>query len=86
VTSLKEDDKKFKKDILTALKQCNTNDYLMTVDEVATRLRTSAIVVRKLVEKGELDRLLLCGVKISNSEVNKFIEKNKGRDFSKILS
>ncbi len=79
-------DKNIKKEVFSLLKQLSPNDFLLTVDEVAKRLGVGHVTVRELIKYGEIFAMKLNGYKISNHEINRFIEKNKGRDFGKILS
>lgn len=57
-------------------------DYLLSVAEVAERLKTNRNFVYKLIEKGLLKCLIMGSKKIRNSEVNRFLCEFEGKDLT----
>jgi excisionase family DNA binding protein len=57
-------------------------DYLMSVTDVVKRLKTDKATVYELIKRGLLKALKLRSLKISNSEVNRFLRVYQGMDLS----
>lgn len=57
-------------------------DYLLSVAEVAERLKTNRNFVYKLIDKGLLKCLLMRSKKVRNSEVNRFLSEYEGKDLT----
>ena len=57
-------------------------DYLMSVTDVVKRLKTNKATVYELIKRGLLRALKLRSLKISNSEVNRFLRVYQGMDLS----
>ncbi|MFC0906327.1 helix-turn-helix domain-containing protein [Clostridium sp. MT-14] len=57
-------------------------DYLMSVTDVVKRLKTDKATVYELIKRGLLRALKLRSLKISNSEVNRFLRVYQGMDLS----
>lgn len=57
-------------------------DYLMSVTDVVKRLKTDKTTVYELIKRGLLRALKLRSLKISNSEVNRFLRVYQGMDLS----
>lgn len=58
-------------------------DYLLTVKEVAARLKTTPGTVYKLINNGLLTSLKIGALKVRNKELNRFLNDNDGKDLSK---
>lgn len=56
--------------------------YLLTVKEVAERLRVNVNYVYELIKKGHIEALRLGSMKITNAELDRFISNASGNDFS----
>ena len=67
------------------IKQSNPNNFLMTVPEAAQRLSLTTNVVYDLINAGELNALKIKKYRISNAEINRFIEANYGSDLTNIV-
>lgn len=57
-------------------------DYLLSISEVAKRLRTNKNYVYELVNKKLLKALKLGSLKVRNSEINRFLKESEGKDFT----
>ncbi|MDF2883827.1 MAG: binding domain, excisionase family protein [Clostridiaceae bacterium] len=57
-------------------------DYLLSVSEVAERLKTNRNFVYKLLDKGILKCLVMGSKKIRNSEINRFLSEYEGKDLT----
>ena len=63
-------------------------EQLLTIGEVAERLgyrNDNTAPVRKLIDKGYLTTLKLGRLRIRESEVDRFIKENDGKDLSHIF-
>ena len=61
-------------------------ERLMSIEEVATRMRTPYPVVKKLVDKGYLDALFFKKqIRIPKSFFAEFLQKAKGKDIYKLI-
>ena len=72
-------------EVTEILRQCNQNDYLMTIPQAAKRLSLPLNTVYELINLGELEVLTFRKARIRNYEVNDFLKRNAGRDFTKLL-
>lgn len=77
-------DERFKKELLNLTRQNNPNDFLMTVPEAAKRLCIGEQALRELIDDGEIFAMEIKGKKISNFEINRFIEEYRNRNFSEV--
>ena len=57
-------------------------DYLMSVSEVAKRLKTDKNFVYELIKRKILNAIKLRSLKIRNTEVNRFLIENDGKDLT----
>ena len=72
-------------EVTEILRQSNQNDYLMTIPQAAKRLSLPLNTVYELINLGELEVLTFRKARIRNYEVNDFLKRNAGRDFTKLL-
>lgn len=72
-------------DVTEIIRQTNQNDYLMTVPQAAKRLSLPLNTVYDLINLGEIEVLTFKKMRIRNFEVNDFLKRNAGRDFTKML-
>lgn len=56
--------------------------YLLTVKEVAERLKVNVNYVYDLIRKGHIEALKLGSMKVTNTELDRFISSASGSDFS----
>lgn len=73
------------KDIIELIRQLNQNDYLMTVPQAAKRLSLPLSTVYELIKLGEIKVLTFKKMRIRNYEINDFLKRNEGRDFTDLL-
>jgi excisionase family DNA binding protein len=59
-------------------------DFLLTVAEVAARLKTNKNYVYTLIEKKLLNALKIGNLKVRNSELNRFLKDYEGKDLSNL--
>ncbi|UZQ51623.1 helix-turn-helix domain-containing protein [Clostridium kluyveri] len=57
-------------------------DYLMSVSDAVKRLKTDKATVYELIKRGLLKALKIRSLKISNSEINRFLTVYQGMDLS----
>jgi excisionase family DNA binding protein len=57
-------------------------DYLLSVSEVAQRLKTNKNFVYSLINKKHLNALKLGSLKVRNSEINRFLKENDCKDLT----
>lgn len=62
----------------------NLELYLLTVKEVAERLKVNVNYVYELIKKGHIEALRLGSMKITNAELDRFISSASGNDFSNL--
>lgn len=60
----------------------NVGLYLLTVKDVAKRLKVNVNYVYELIKKGHIEALRLGSMKITNVELDRFISNASGKDFS----
>lgn len=72
-------------EVTEILRQTNQNDYLMTVPQAAKRLSLPLNTVYELINLGEIEVLTFRKARIRNFEVNDFLKRNAGRDFTELL-
>ena len=58
--------------------------YLLTVKDVAERLKVNVNYVYELIKKGHIEALRLGSMKITNAELDRFISSASGNDFSNL--
>lgn len=56
--------------------------YLLTVKDVAERLKVNVNYVYDLIKKGHIEALRLGSMKITNAELERFITNASGNDFT----
>ena len=56
------------------------NDYLLNVTDVAKRLCTDKNTIYKLIRTGQLSALKLKSYKVRDTEINRFLEDNDGKN------
>ncbi len=56
--------------------------YLLTVKEVAEKLKVNVNYVYDLIRKGHIEALKLGSMKITNIELDRFISSASGNDFT----
>ena len=56
--------------------------YLLTVKDVAERLKVNVNYVYELIKKGHLEALKLGSMKVTNVELDRFITSASGSDFT----
>lgn len=56
--------------------------YLLTVKDVAERLKVNVNYVYDLIKKGHIEALRLGSMKITNVELERFITNASGNDFT----
>lgn len=57
-------------------------DYLLSVAEVAERLKTNKNFIYVLIKKGFLRPLKIGSMKIRNTEINRFLQEFEGKDLT----
>lgn len=57
-------------------------DYLLSVSEVAKRLKTNKNFVYDLIKRKFISALKLGSLKVRNSEINHFLREYDGKDLS----
>lgn len=62
----------------------NLELYLLTVKDVAERLKVNVNYVYELIKKGHIEALRLGSMKITNAELDRFISSASGNDFSNL--
>lgn len=67
------------------IKHSNPNNFLMTVQEASERLSLTPNTVYDLIHAGKLKALKIRKFRISNSEVNRFINENYDNDLTDIV-
>lgn len=77
--------KEFLVEATEILRQTNQNDYLMTIPQAAKRLSLPINTVYELINLGEIEVLTFRKARIRNYEVNDFLKRNAGRDFTQLL-
>lgn len=73
------------KEIAQVIKQSNPNNFLMTIPEAAARLSITRNTVYDLIKTGHIQALKIKNYRISNDEINRFIEENYGKDLTEII-
>lgn len=56
--------------------------YLLTVKDVAEKLKVNVNYVYDLIKKGHIEALKLGSMKITNVELDRFISSASGNDFT----
>jgi len=59
-----------------------SDDYLLSVSDAATRLKTNRNFIYTLIEKGILKCLIMGSKKIRNTEINRFLAEYEGKDLT----
>ncbi|KHD35177.1 hypothetical protein NL50_14885 [Clostridium acetobutylicum] len=57
-------------------------DYLLSVSETAKRLKTNRNFIYELINKKLLIAIKLGSLKVRNSEINRFLKENDGKDLT----
>lgn len=73
------------KEFTKLIKQSNPNNFLMNVPEAAERLSVPEKTVYQLIESGLLQALKIKKLRVSNFEINRFIQDNYGRDLTELI-
>ena len=73
------------KEIKKLIKHSNQNNFLMTVPEAAERLSLTQNTVYDLINSGKLQALKIKKLRISNAEINRFIDCNYGKDLTEFV-
>ena len=67
------------------IKHSNPNNFLMTIPEAAERLSLTANTVYELIDSGQIQALKIRKLRISNAEINRFINENYGKDLTSLV-
>lgn len=73
------------KEMKKLIKHSNPNNFLMTIPEAAERLSLTPNTVYDLINSGQLQALKVRKLRISNSEINRFIKSNDGKDLTEFV-
>ena len=60
-------------------------NFLMTIPEAAERLSLTANTVYELIDSGQIQALKIRKLRISNAEINRFINENYGKDLTSLV-
>lgn len=82
---IESESEKLLKEIAKLIKQSNPNNFLMTVQEAAERLSLTPNTIYELIDSGELKALKIRKLRISNAEINRFINENYGKDLTVLV-
>ena len=73
------------KEMKKLIKHSNPNNFLMTIPEAAERLSLTTNTVYELIHSGQLQALKIKKFRISNAEINRFINENYGKDLTELV-
>lgn len=73
------------KEMKKLIKHSNPNNFLMTVPEAAERLSLTPNTVYDLINCGQIQALKIKKLRISNTEINRFIGENYGKDLTELV-
>lgn len=73
------------KEMKKLIKHSNPNNFLMTIPEAAERLSLTTNTVYELIDSGQIQALKIRKLRISNSEINRFINENYGKDLTSLV-
>lgn len=73
------------KEMKKLIKHSNPNNFLMTIPEAAERLSLTANTVYELIDSGQIQALKIRKLRISNAEINRFINENYGKDLTSFV-
>nr|WP_288564098.1 helix-turn-helix domain-containing protein [uncultured Romboutsia sp.] len=73
------------KEMKKLIKHSNPNNFLMTIPEAAERLSLTANTVYELIDSGQIQALKIRKLRISNAEINRFINENYGKDLTSLV-
>lgn len=73
------------KEFAQLIKHSNPNNFLMNVSEAAERLCVTKHTVYELIRNGKLSALKIKKYRISNYEINRFIDENYGKDLAEAI-